>query len=698
MQAYVQYQQSVPEGFQQLTRWPVGMFASLPEPATAQTQASAELAGSRQGVRLYVSQQDDNSDGGSWATAFHTVQAALQAVPDAKGGHRVLLRPDTYVEADLHPKHAGAEGAYNVLEVDFDGRLGSGATGHAVLDASAAEGGMATFRNNFLQSKEIAGEAWDRWIIRHVYATGADSGLFWDLRWDLRPRKQPFTIVVEDSVGIGRAFGGGVAFLLARPDEPCVFRRCALCTVDWWGDAGGAYVRAEHPTLSESPDVVFEDCLLAGPDNALQGGNPGFEGYTRVKVKNSRLISLNFSQPHGTPSSGIIQSRIDGKLLHVDLEDSTLLGYKVFGAGKGQVAYSTQGDVRAFVQFQQPVPEGVRRLDRWPIEVFEPILPPKPGAVPQPASAVARRLTKLPGSLGNDVMESTPLLYKGRRLLFHSRRVGGANVDLDQTYLFIVDMETGKELPRFGQRHSLGVAFVDGDQINVFAAEHTENDWFHDIYRFASTDLKNWKRELAIPRAGNEHLLNSSVCRDPQGYLMAYESNQPVAFCFKFARSKDLAKWEKIEGMVFAGVNRSEYSACPVIRYCKPYYYVIYLHAAIPGHNGWVSFLARSKDLVTWQLSPKNPILEATESEGCNNSDVDLIEIDGKTYLYYSTGDQQTWGDLRRAVYPGPMAEFFESCFPARAEQMRVAYTPMIEISAQAAPPPAAEPAAGTNQ
>ncbi|MCL5096507.1 MAG: hypothetical protein M1608_03030, partial [Candidatus Omnitrophica bacterium] len=176
-------------------------------------------------------------------------------------------------------------------------------------------------------------------------------------------------------------------------------------------------------------------------------------------------------------------------------------------------------------------------------------------------------------------------------------------------------------------------------------------------------DLKHWNRELAIPREGKEHLLNSSVCRDDQGFLMAYESDVPVGFCFKFARSKDLAKWEKIPGLAFRGTG-NEYSACPVIRYCKPYYYVIYLHAAIPGHKGWVSFMARSKDLVTWQLSPRNPVLEASQDEGINNSDVDLIEIDGKTYVYYCTGDQQTWGDLKRAVYPGPMAEFFSSYFP----------------------------------
>ena len=68
-------------------------------------------------------------------------------------------------------------------------------------------------------------------------------------------------------------------------------------------------------------------------------------------------------------------------------------------------------------------------------------------------------------------------------------------------------------------------------------------------------------------------------------------------------------------------------------------------------------------------------MLEAGEGEGSKNSDMDLTEIDGKTYVCYCTGGQKTWGDLKCAVYPGPMAESFESYFP-RGEKM-------IEVSAR---------------
>jgi hypothetical protein len=56
--------------------------------------------------------------------------------------------------------------------------------------------------------------------------------------------------------------------------------------------------------------------------------------------------------------------------------------------------------------------------------------------------------------------------------------------------------------------------------------------------------------------------------------------------------------------------------------------------------------------------------MEPCAGEGINNSDVDLIELDGRTYVNYFTGNQNDWGDLKWAVYDGPMPEFFASYFP----------------------------------
>lgn len=130
--------------------------------------------------------------------------------------------------------------------------------------------------------------------------------------------------------------------------------------------------------MPDCPHATFDDCTIIGPDNALQAGYPGVDNLcTRVKFKDCRLIVLNFSQPQGTPSSGIICCGCkDGKQLRVDFEDTTLMGYKVFGTRSGEVDYTTKGNVRAYVQYQQTVPKGIERLGLWPVETLESLEPP----------------------------------------------------------------------------------------------------------------------------------------------------------------------------------------------------------------------------------------------------------------------------------------------------------------------------------
>jgi hypothetical protein len=418
VRAYVQFEQPVPEGFQRLGLWPVNVFRSIapPRPDGAKPAVSAKpkpaqrpavpgdpsapgYAG-RKGATLYVSKQGDGSDGRSWQKAFHTIQAALLAVPDAQGGHRVVIRPDTYVEANLYPSHKGAAGAYNLLVGDCDGSLGSGAAGWVVIDTSCPgvavrtdptrQGAFKIVESKLPESglkcvdwwgpwrcdPYFSGVLWDRWIYRNLYATGSEGGIGWDMTCE---KGAEFSAVVEDCVGIGRFAGAAVMAHTARKDEPVLFRRSYFMNLDWWGDAGGVYVRGESRSMPDWPHATFEDCTIVGPDNALQAGYPGVDDLcTRVKFKDCRLIVLNFSQPQGTPSSGIVCCGCkQGKQLHVDFEDSTLMGYKVFGARSGDVSYTTKGNVKAYVQYQQSVPKGFQRVGLWPVEVLGSIEPPQ---------------------------------------------------------------------------------------------------------------------------------------------------------------------------------------------------------------------------------------------------------------------------------------------------------------------------------
>jgi len=373
---------------------------------------AADYSGNR-GRTIYVSKLGDNTDGSTWQKAFRTIQAALLAVPDDRGGHRILVRPDTYVEANLYPARKGARGAYNLLIGDSHGALGSGTTGRIVIDASCPgvavrpdekalykiiksdlpESGFKSVNwwASFLEGVTVKGRSadgteltmscltWDRWILRNLYTTGSDGGLFWDIGMP----KEGFTVIVEDCVGIGRAFGGGVCYPAVRPDEPSVFRRCYFLSLDWVGDAAAVLIGGSEKSMPEHPHLILDDCTMVHADNALA---VSFASHcARAKLIGCRLIVLNFTQPEmngDKNATGIIctqQGSAPTGRLHVDLEDCTLAGYSVFtpGADPKAVTYTVKGRVQAYVQYRQPVPKGFERLGLWPVDLFDRIAPPK---------------------------------------------------------------------------------------------------------------------------------------------------------------------------------------------------------------------------------------------------------------------------------------------------------------------------------
>ena len=272
---------------------------------------------------------------------------------------------------------------------DFDGSLGSGAKGWVLLDSGDPEKGFkswdwwSTIRasdkhwphgNN---QETFSSIVWDRWVLRNLYAAAGDAGLFWDLT---NKSGKGFTVVVEDCVGTGRAFGGGVAYPTVRPDEPSVFRRCYFLALDWVGDTAAVLVGGWEKSMPEHPHVVFEDCTLVHPDNAVAVSYASH--CARAKFTGCRMIVLNFTQPEmGGQSTGIIctQGHSPTGRLHVDLQDCILAGYSVFTPGPDSkaVGYTTQGKVQAYVQFKSPLPEGFERLGVWPTELFSQMAPPR---------------------------------------------------------------------------------------------------------------------------------------------------------------------------------------------------------------------------------------------------------------------------------------------------------------------------------
>lgn len=355
----------------------------------AAAQAAEPAAASSAGATLYVSKSGDDTDGRSWRTAFRTIQKALDAVPDARGGHRIVVRPDHYMEANLAPSHKGAAGHYNTLVGDCDGSLGSGAKGWVVIDSGDPQLGFKSWDwwgpiratdkhwphgNN---KETFSSIIWDRWTLRNIYVAGGDAGLFWDLT---DKSGEGFTIVCEDCVGTGRAFGGGVAYPAVRPGEPTVFRRCYLLALDWVGDTAAVLLGGSEKTMPTEPHALFENCTLVHPDNAVQLSYASH--CARARFVGCRMIVLNFTQPEmGLKATGILctENHLPTGRMHLDLEDCILAGAALTtpGPASSALTVTAKGKVEAYVQFKQELPKGFQRLGQWPTALFAEMAPPR---------------------------------------------------------------------------------------------------------------------------------------------------------------------------------------------------------------------------------------------------------------------------------------------------------------------------------
>lgn len=259
-----------------------------------------------------------------------------------------------------------------------------------------------------------------------------------------------------------------------------------------------------------------------------------------------------------------------------------------------------------------------------------------------------------------NMMEVTPLVHNDRKLLLECVRP--AEGPSEAHYLQIKDVETGDILTKFAQGYGLACAIIHDNKFYIFASRHENNDW-NDVTVFYSGDLKHWDSKLVIRQEPTEHLFNTSVCCADGRFVMAYESNDPqyVAFTILFAESKDLLNWTKIPNTIS---YKDRYTACPCLRYLDVdgYFYMLYLEHMTPDWR-FETYMTRSKDLINWEPSPRNPIITAEGDEGINTSDPDLVEFEDKVYLYYATGDQKTWANSKRAIFDGTLTDFFHWCY-----------------------------------
>jgi alpha-L-fucosidase len=284
------------------------------------------------------------------------------------------------------------------------------------------------------------------------------------------------------------------------------------------------------------------------------------------------------------------------------------------------------------------------------------------------------------GTIECDLVEATPIVWKDRLYRFDYVHVKHRNNTIGKTYFRFVDVQTGEPTPAFAVGYDLGSAYVEGDTVYAYGVPECDAP---TIEVFWSKDMNTWQSQTAL-ETPDWGIFNTSVCKGPDGYVMAFELGKPrevvgVRFTMRFATSDDLLNWTVLpEDRVF---SKDRYTACPAIRFLDGWYYMIYLEAfAGPSYN---PYIVRSKDLITWESSPMNPVLafsdedkqianpKLTEAErehiasavNINNSDVDLCEFEGKTIIYYSWGCQTGIEFLAEAVYDGSLERFLKGWF-----------------------------------
>ncbi len=295
------------------------------------------------------------------------------------------------------------------------------------------------------------------------------------------------------------------------------------------------------------------------------------------------------------------------------------------------------------------------------------------------------------GTLRIGAVETTPVVWNGRLLRFEWMRPAPWGA-FDGTprpvgrYHF-VDMATGAETPPFANDHAFGCCWAENGVMYVHGVRGGGGGNVLDC--FTSRDLIRWEQRDPFVFPESYSLFNTSVARGPDGYVMAVEAGSGAGvgarFTNFFAVSDDLLHWALLPTDRFSYAP-DRYTACPVIRFSRGWWYMIYLEG-LPCHR-WVPYIVRTRDFERYQLGLRNPVLwfsdedkrlfrpedftpaqreEIRNAVVCNNSDVDLCEFEGRTVLLYSWGNQFGREYLALAEWDGGLDDFFASFFPEEA-------------------------------
>ena len=301
-----------------------------------------------------------------------------------------------------------------------------------------------------------------------------------------------------------------------------------------------------------------------------------------------------------------------------------------------------------------------------------------------PLTAQRPLIVKL-GTIDVDLVETTPVVFKGKLYRYEYVRKGYWANKTGEDYFRFVDHKTGGCTPAFAHGKVLGNAFVEGGTMYVTGTGGRGQKWdAEQVWMFASKDLKSWDSWIVLDLPGFG-IFNTSMCKAGDRYVLMFEIGKPVEqagkpFTARFATSRDLKKWELTPPE--CNYSRDRYTAPHCLRFLDGWFYDFYLE----NFEGYEMRVVRSRDLIRWESSPLNPVLRASDEDrkianpkltaeqrarvatakNINNSDIDFCEYQGRLVINYSWGNQQGVEHLAEAYYAGTERDFLEAWFPGR--------------------------------
>ena len=285
--------------------------------------------------------------------------------------------------------------------------------------------------------------------------------------------------------------------------------------------------------------------------------------------------------------------------------------------------------------------------------------------------------------------EMTPFVFHGRLMrleLCDSARGTAVFSEKEDICGIIRDVETGEILSRLAYGCYYQSGYLEDETFYVVGvATDPEARARGQIKIYESQNLVDWSERVLLEKPGWE-FYNTSLVKGDNGYVLCVEVGKSseddigVPFTCYFATSPDMKTW------TFMPYDRAypkdRYCGGPCMKYHNGYYY-LFLVTALPCAR-YTNYLVRTRSFEEWEIGYYNPVLMPSPEDrmlssravdmadagefmktmfNINNSDIDLCDWQGKTYINYCVGNQLGKYYICEAEYDGSMGDFLEGYF-----------------------------------